>query len=1161
VKCPKCGTENPEGARFCNACGTELAAAGKEAVSAERTGEFRLVTILFADVVGSTDLGRQMGAEMVQGVLDRCLKRMSKAVDEYGGNVARLMGDGLLAFFGAPVGHEDDPERAALAALRMHQSIGEYAAEIRTPLQLRIGINTGRVVMGDVGGEELTEYTAMGDPINLAARLQSAANPGETLLGENTARLIRHRFELEGRDKLAVKGFADKVTAYALLTERSLPESERGISGLPSPLVGREGERTKLGELVQGLAAGRGAIAGILGEPGIGKTRLLQQAMEDSQGHDVRWAEGRAYSYAEDQPYGVILDLLNELLHLAPDDTPALLDLKLERGLVPLLGDSAGEVWPYLAVLLGAPVPSAASATVESLDASTLNQKIAGAVCRTIEAHAEKQPLCVVFDDLHWADLSSLNLIETLLMSSETAPLLLFLLFRPERDKPCWKLKVKAESDFPHRYVELTLAPLDGASSEEMIDSLLQVAALPSPVRDRICDISEGNPFFLEELIRDLIEEGQLVRGDDGWTIGGAEAHLHVPDTLEKVVQARLDRLKRDERLTLQVASVIGRQFAFKVLEEISQLHAELQECILGLQRADLVRERARIPELEYAFKNVLVQQVTYATLLQAQRAEFHRRTGETLERLFADRLEEFYPMLAYHFREAGDRRATGYAVLAGDAAMKLYANAEAIAHYTQALEGIDRETAPVDDVLHLYTSRGRAYELSGQFEEALSNYGEMEALSSQRKEQRLELAALMAMATVYATPTPVADPTRGMALSEKALAIARRMQDRPAEAKILWNLMLAHKFAGQAETGLPFGEQSLAIAREEGLKEQTAFTLNDLAIHGYAEVLRTQDAVRVLAEAQALWRELGNQPMLADNLGNTAVMRFSLGEFDQALQAASEGRQISEVIGNRWGQSYSRWIEGEIYAEKGDYALGIETMRACIRLGDQAGFMAASVGTRASLALRYTELGAFDKAIPICQTAVDRAIENLPFWKAWPLAVLSYAELGAGDLASAAAHVDEANRSSSDMNMFFVGYVVTLANAELAVAEDRQDQALEAVRGYMEVAHTRGQKVQLPDLLEVRARALIKQGKLDEAKDTLEQGLSLAEALDSRRLAWRIHLTLSRVEAQLGDEAAARHHLTQAKEIVDYISEHTGAADLRQSFLELPDVRAVMQA
>jgi class 3 adenylate cyclase/tetratricopeptide (TPR) repeat protein len=1161
MNCPKCHAENPEGARFCNACGAELSSVGTGADSAERGGEFRLVTILFADIVGSTALGQRLGAEMVQGVLDRCLQRMSRAVDEYGGNVARLMGDGLLAFFGAPIGHEDDAERAALAGLRMHQSIGEYATEIRMPLQLHVGINTGRVVTGDVGGEALTEYTAMGDPINLAARLQSAADPGQTLLGENTARLIRHRFELEAREKLAVKGFEDKVSTFLLLAERSLPESERGIGGLPSPLVGRETERAKLGELVQGLTTGRGAIAGILGEPGIGKTRLLQQVIEDSQGRDVRWAEGRAYSYAEDQPYGVILDLLGELLHLAPDDTPALLDLKLERGLVPLLGDSASEVWPYLAVLLGAPVPSAASAMVKGLDASTLNQRIAGAVCRTIEAHAQKQPLSLVFDDLHWADLSSLNLIQTLLMSTETAPLLLFLLFRPERDRPCWKLKVEAESDFPHRYVELTLGPLDGASSEAMIDSLLEVAALPGPVRDRICDISEGNPFFLEELIRDLIEEGQLVKGDGGWTVGQSEAHLRVPDTLEKVVQARLDRLKRDERLTLQVASVIGRQFAFKVLEEISQLHAELRDCILGLQRADLVRERTRIPELEYAFKNVLVQQVTYATLLQAQRVDFHRRTAETLERLFADRLEEFYPMLAYHFREAGDRRAARYATLAGDTAMKLYANAEAIAHYTQALDIIDKEASPADEVLHLYISRGRAYELSGQFQDALRNYRELEAIGLGRKERKLELAALMAMATVYSTPTPVADPTQGKALSEKALAIARGMQDRSAEAKILWNLMLAHKFAGQPEAGLPFGEQSLAIAREEGLKEQAAFTLNDLSVHGYAEVGRMRDAVGVLAEAQILWRELGNQPMLADNLGSTAVMHFSLGEFDQALQASSEGRRISEAIGNLWGQSYSRWIEGEIYAERGEYALAVETMEECIRLGDQAGFTGASVGSRASLGLRYAELGAFDKAIPICRIALDRAAENLPVWRAWPLAVLCYARLGVGDLAGAATYLDEAKGSSSDMNMFFIGYVVTLADAELALAEDRLDQAIEAAQSFLEASRNREQKAQLPDIFEVRARAFIRQEKWDEARRDLEEGLSLSEDLDSRKSAWRLHLDLSRLETQVGNDSSAREHLAQAKEALDFIADHISGADLKQSFLELSDVRAVMQS
>jgi hypothetical protein len=264
----------------------------------------------------------------------------------------------------------------------MHQALDDYATEVRLPLKLRVGINTGRVVTGDVGGEVLAEYTATGEAINLASRLQSAADAGRSLLGENTARLIRHRFELEAVPPLTLKGFARAITAFNLGPERRVPESARGISGLTSPLVGRETERHRIAESVEGLAVGKGGIASVIGEPGIGKSRILQQAMTDSEGMALRWAEGRAHSYAEDQPYGVILDLLAELLNLAPDDTPALLDLKLERMLVPLLGDSVGEVWPYLAVLIGAPVPARAAGGTDGLEPGVLNQRIIAARSR-----------------------------------------------------------------------------------------------------------------------------------------------------------------------------------------------------------------------------------------------------------------------------------------------------------------------------------------------------------------------------------------------------------------------------------------------------------------------------------------------------------------------------------------------------------------------------------------------------------------------------------------------------------------------------------------------------------------------------------------------------------------------------------------------------------
>ncbi|UCG22980.1 MAG: adenylate/guanylate cyclase domain-containing protein, partial [Chloroflexota bacterium] len=289
--------------------------------------ERKLITILFADVVGSTALAEQLGAETSFLILDRCLRRISEAVDEFGGTVSSLMGDGLMAFFGVPQAHEDDPERAVMTAARIHHNVAGYARELNQPLEVRVGINTGRVVLGEMGGQVHSEYTAMGPPVNLAARLQSAVRPGKTLLGESTARMVRYRFQVEPLEPLNLKGFEEPVNAYELVEELAQPAPARSVPGIRSPLVGRNDELSRLAEMAARLEAGIGGIAALIGEPGIGKSRLLQETKESQQNGQLHYAEGRAYSYTQDQPFGVVLDMLMELLELAADDSPAIMDL------------------------------------------------------------------------------------------------------------------------------------------------------------------------------------------------------------------------------------------------------------------------------------------------------------------------------------------------------------------------------------------------------------------------------------------------------------------------------------------------------------------------------------------------------------------------------------------------------------------------------------------------------------------------------------------------------------------------------------------------------------------------------------------------------------------------------------------------------------------
>jgi class 3 adenylate cyclase/tetratricopeptide (TPR) repeat protein len=702
-----------------------------DAVSTDTSSEaeVKLITILFADIAQSTKLTERVGSEAARAIFDRCLQRMSSAIDEMGGMVARLMGDGLLAFFGAPRAHEDDAERAALAALRIHQVIQDYAQEIDQSIQIRVGINTGRVIMGEVGGEIASEYTAMGPPIVLAERLQSSAKPSSTLMGYSSARLIRHRFELESAGSQTFKGFDQPQEVFNLIEELSEPETAKGIAGLYSPMVGRDDERQKLAERISLLSQGQGGITTIIGEPGIGKSRMILDAQEFYKNGPVYWAQGRAYSYTEDQPFSVMLDLIAELLDIVADDTPAIIDLKLETALKPLVSEKIDHVWPHLASLLGSPIPVQYQDQLAELDAEGRNAKIVLAVQILLESVAQKQPLALSFEDLHWADASSLSLISSLLLASESNPILIVLRFRPERDKPCWELKLKAETDFPHRYQELVLSPLTDAQSAEMIENLLEVANFPGSLRELIRSKSEGNPFYVEELIRELIEQEVLVRQNGSWEMVREISEIEIPNTLEKVIQARLDRLPSQERATLQAASVIGRRFGYRVLEVMTAANGQLPQQLLKLQQSDLVRERSRIPELEYIFKHVIVQEVTYGTLLEQQRRELHQRAAQTLEELFPQRREELLGSLADHYAAAGEQdKAVELYILAGDRAQDMFAHEEARQFLKNASDMLEPDRSP-ELCLQLFEKLGDTHRHLGEGPEAIPAFQKALAL------------------------------------------------------------------------------------------------------------------------------------------------------------------------------------------------------------------------------------------------------------------------------------------------------------------------------------------------------------------------------------------------------------------------------------------------
>ena len=593
LKCPRCENPVTADARFCASCGQSLAPESDEAIAerqtrlaaaapaplvekmraAKLTGERKVVTALFADVVGSTTLAESMDAEDWTQIINEAFDLMSKAIFHYEGTIAQLQGDALLAFFGAPVAHEDDPERAVRAGLDMIVAIDEYAAQLKRThgidFAIRAGINTGPVIVGNVGSDLRYEYTALGDAVNVAARVQTSAQPGDVLISAMTERYVTPVFDFEDLGDVQVKGKSEPVHLYKVTGLKAEAGPKRGLSavGLSSPLVGRATELNTLTDLFGVAKAGRGRLAVILGEPGLGKSRLLVE-LRAAVGADTTWVEGRCVSYGRALPYHLIFDFVWSLLGIPRSDTNNVPRAAIDERLDALLGNDAQDVKPYIAHLLALPLHATETDRLQ-LDPETMQGRYVSAIARVVRGLAENGPLVLVAEDIHWADPASVEILLQLVPLLTPLPVLGLFVSRVETDAPGWRLVSQIKAAFGDAVTEIRLQPLDEESSRELVSNLLEIESLPDDVRQAILKRSEGNQFFVEEVIRMLIGRGAIVSAGDHWTATESIGQVEIPDTLHGLLLARIDQLPDGAKRSLRVAAVIGRQFQVRVLERV----------------------------------------------------------------------------------------------------------------------------------------------------------------------------------------------------------------------------------------------------------------------------------------------------------------------------------------------------------------------------------------------------------------------------------------------------------------------------------------------------------------------------------------------------------------------------------------------------------------
>lgn len=655
-------------------------------------GERKLVTVMFADLVGFTRLAETMDPEYVRDLMNACFNHLVPTINKFGGTVDKFIGDEIMALFGAPLAHENDAERALRSALQMQEELKIFNRIHQLSLNIHFGINSGLVIAGYIGSVSRQEYSVMGDAVNLAAHLGHLAQGGEILVGPETFRQTRHLFTFRELGPLRLKGKLEPVLAYKLLGLRPIPVSWQGGEGrsISSPLVGRDKEINILSNCLENLSAGKSGVLVILGEAGLGKSRLVAEVRRKFSPCNFYFLEGRALSSSQSISYSPFLEIIQADAGIAHNDPEDERWPKLKNRMQELFPEDIAEILPYLASLLNLRIPEPFSERIKYLDAETMGHQVFRAVKLYLAQLARRKPLVLIFEDLHWADQSSGLLMEHILSLTKEVPFLLWGVGRPDLGTPALTLREIGSTNYSEYYQEIMLRPLSPEESTQLVSNLLHNDRLSPALAKEILDKAEGNPFFLEEIVRALIDLGNFARDKvtGKWRFIAKTQATVIPDTLQGVIMARVDTLSADLKELLKLAAVIGRIFFYRVLHALAGNGHDLEQQLQELQNLEIVRERRRIPEWEFAFKHVLVQEAIYQSILFQKRKEIHYRVGKIMEELFADRLEEFYGLLAFHFTQAQKWEiARDYLLKAGDQAGKMAADAEALEHYRRALE------------------------------------------------------------------------------------------------------------------------------------------------------------------------------------------------------------------------------------------------------------------------------------------------------------------------------------------------------------------------------------------------------------------------------------------------------------------------------------------
>ncbi len=1121
--------------------------------------ERRIVTVLFCDVVSSTALASQLDPEDWAEIMEEVFPALIAPVEKYGGTVARLMGDAILAFFGAPQAHEDDPQRAILAGLDITRVIqpmrDRFARRYGLDFNVRVGINTGLVVMGEFGLGRAYEYTAMGDAINLASRMEQTAEPGTVQISQDTYRLVEHVVLAESLGGIEVKGKTEPVVAYRVLGMRSMPERHRGIAGTIARLSGRDEIVATLEQSIQELRAGRGQIISLIGEPGLGKSRLIDEMQrfwqsgnmaESSEAVQEIWLEDQALSYEAMEPYGVFRKRLADGFEIMPDDPIEVVRQKTLRS-VHALGLSAPERAAALFETLlvarseagdgGGSVPPPATGAEFKRDLFTQMTDL-------FRRWNQGLTYVYVVDDVHWIDPASAELLVHLFQLTDQFPILFLCAYRPERETPAWMIKQAAETIFPHRYREIRLQPLSNDESVEILESAIIDLPSAPELEQLVLRLAVGNPLYIEEIIRSLIDQGCLVRDEldphHRWrpVPGMNPTGTSIPETLHALLLNRIDSLDSETRNTLQRAAVIGLTFTRTILEAISDDPERLDGQLAMALRVELVRETAWLPEREFSFRHPLIWEVAYRSILRRQRRRYHRSVAETIERFYPDRLDEYAATLGHHYSQAEDERAIDWLLRAARQALGVHDARSAIEYSSQAINLSERLLPAVPEETLLI--RGQAHETAGDYDEARRDFEQALLVARDSEHLELEWQALISLGMSWSE----GDYNQTRNYYQQAYELANQIDERTI-AHSLNRMGNWYLNADQPQEALAAHEKALAIFERIEDVAGIADTHDFLGIASFLACNPTSQAHHSQLAAQ-LFRSLGNQARYSSSLATLAAASGNyytmtsppvLELANSWRSRAEESLAIAREIASPSLIAFSNLVLGQLLITRGYYSRAVEAVEEMLEVATESGHRQWTIGANFALAVCKIDLFVFDQA----NTYIDRNLSQ-----AQQIGSANWYNHGLMLRAEILAATGLYDQARSTLQAFHDPETVILSAAqrgcvfklaELELLDGNPQRALEILDLLVRTAPGIGQDTVIPHLSYLRGLALKQLGCVDEAIAELEAARQAAGAFEFRPLFWRVELALGDAWLSKENAEAANQAFAHARDTVQKLA------------------------